>query len=106
MLQKIIIVTIAIVALYSTFILISDINTIYDKILNFKIEFLPIIFLMIFFGWFLLAIRWHLLLKNSDINIPFKDNLFIYFSSFAFSFIPGEAGSLVKSQILKNKFNI
>ncbi len=106
MIRKIILVIISIIALYSAFILISDISTIYDKILNFKIEFLPIIFSLIFLGWFLLFIRWNLLLKHSNIHIPFKDNFLIYFSSFAFSFIPGEAGSLVKSQILKNKFNI
>jgi uncharacterized protein (TIRG00374 family) len=106
MIRKIILVIISVIALYSAFILFSDINSIYDKLLNFKIEFLPIIFLMIFFGWFLLFLRWHILLKNSNIHIPFKDNFYVYFSSFAFSFIPGEAGSLVKSQILKNKFNI
>ena len=106
MLRKIILVVISVIALYSAFILLSDINTIYEKISNFKTEFLPIIFSLIFFGWFLLFLRWNLLLKNSNIHIPFKDSFLIYFSSFAFSFIPGEAGSLVKSQILKNKFNI
>tara|TARA_B110000196_G_C20992959_1_gene589111 strand:- start:5 stop:940 length:936 start_codon:yes stop_codon:yes gene_type:complete len=105
-LKKIIIVLISFVALYSAFILVSDINTIYDNISNFKIEFLPIIFPLIFFGWFLLFLRWNLLLKNSNIHIPFKDSFLIYYSSFAFSFIPGEVGSLVKSKILKNKFNI
>jgi len=106
MIRKIIVGIIFVIALYSVFILISDINIIYDRILNFKTEFLPIIFSLIFFGWFLLFVRWNLLLKNSNIHIPLKDNFLIYFSSFAFSFIPGEVGSLVKSQILKNKFNI
>ena len=106
MIRKIILGIILVIGLYSAFILISDINIIYDKILNFKTEFLPIIFSLIFFGWFLLFVRWNLLLKNSNIHVPFKDNFLIYFSSFAFSFIPGEVGSLVKSQILKNKFNI
>jgi|TARA_B110000467_G_scaffold162447_1_gene185733 uncharacterized protein (TIRG00374 family) len=106
MLNKIILVIVSVIALYSAFILVSDINTVYDNISNFKIEFLPIIFPLIFFGWFLLFLRWNLLLKNSNIHIPFKDSFLIYYSSFAFSFIPGEVGSLVKSKILKNKFNI
>ena len=106
MLRKIILVIVFVIVLYSAFFLISDINIIYDKMLNFKIEFLPVIFPLIIFGWFILFVRWNLLLKNSNINVPLKDNFLIYLSSFAFSFIPGEVGGLVKSQILKNKFNI
>ena len=64
MLRKIILVVISVIALYSAFILLSDINTIYEKISNFKTEFLPIIFSLIFFGWFLLFLRWNLLLKS------------------------------------------
>jgi len=106
MLRKIIFIIISIMAVYSISILLSDINTIFDKIINFRVEFLPIIFSLIFFGWFLLFLRWNLLLKNSNIYIPIKNNFLIFLSAHAFSFIPGEAGGFVKSQILKNKFNI
>ena len=106
MIRKIILAIILIIGIYSVFFVISDISIIYDKILNFKIELLPIILPLIIFGWFILFVRWNLLLKNSNINLPLKDNFLIYLSSFAFSFIPGEVGGLVKSQILKNKFGI
>ena len=106
MIRKIILVLIFVTVLYSGFLIFSDISVIYDKMLNFKVEFLPIIFPLIIFGWLILFVRWHLLLKNSNIQIPLKSSFSTYFSGFALSIIPGEVGPLIKAQILKNKFNI
>ena len=106
MLRKIVLVLVFAIVLYSGFLIFSDIGIIYDKMLNFKVEFLPIIFPLIIFGWLILFVRWHLLLKNSNIYIPLKSSLSIYFSGFALSIVPGEVGTLIKAQILKNKFNI
>ena len=106
MMRKIILVLVFSIVIYSAFLIISDISVIYDKILNFKIEFLPIIFPLIIFGWLSLFVRWHILLKNSNIHIPLKSSFSTYFSGFALSIIPGEVGPLIKAQILKNKFNI
>ena len=104
--NKIIIVIIAVVGLYATFLIASDINTISDKISSFKIEFLPLIILLVTSGWFVLFARWHLLLINSKIYIPKKDSLVICLSGMALSIIPGRVGELIKSQILKTKFGI
>ena len=104
--QKIIISLVIIIGIYAIFLVISDVNTLYDKITKFKLEFLPIIFSLITFGYFVLCLRWHLLLRNSKIYIPIKSSFLIFFSGFAFSFIPGEVGDFVKSQLLKNKFGI
>ena len=104
--NKIIIILIAVVGLYAVFLIAFDIRSIYDKISNFKIEFLPIIILLVTSGWFVLFTRWHLLLKNSKIFIPKKDSLLIFFSGFALAVIPGKAGDLIKSQLLKTKFGI
>ena len=104
--NKIIIIIIAVVGLYATFIIASDINTILDKISSFKIEFLPIIISLVTCGWFVLFTRWHLLLKNSKISIPKKDSFIIYMSGIALSIIPGRVGELIKSQLLKTKFGI
>ena len=38
--NKILIVVIAVICLYAAFLIASDVNTIYDKISHFKIEFL------------------------------------------------------------------
>ena len=104
--NKIIIIVIAVVGLYATFIIASDINTISDKISSFKIEFLPIIVSLVTCGWFVLFTRWHLLLVNSKIFIPKKSSFVIYLSGIGLSIIPGRIGELIKSQLLKTKFGV
>ena len=104
--NKIIIVIIAVVGLYAAFFIASDISTISDKIFSFKIEFLPIIISLVTCSWFVLLARWHLLLRNAKIFIPVKDSFLILTSGFALTIIPGKVGELVKSQLLKTKFGI
>jgi uncharacterized protein (TIRG00374 family) len=104
--NKIIVIIIAVIGLYAAFFIASDIRTVYDKIINFKIEFLLIIIPLVTSGWFVLFARWHLLLKNSKIFIPKKDSLLIFFSGFALTIIPGKVGELIKSQLLKTKFEV
>ena len=104
--NKIIIVVIAVAGLYATFIIASDINTISDKISSFKIEFLPIIISLVTCSWFVLFTRWHLLLINSKIFIPKKSSFIIYLSGIALTIIPGRIGELIKSQLLKTKFGV
>jgi uncharacterized protein (TIRG00374 family) len=104
--NKIIIIVIAVVGLYATFLIASDISTILDKISSFKIEFLPIIISLVTCSWFVLWGRWHLLLANSKISIPKKDSIVIWLSGISLSIIPGRMGELVKSQLLKTKFGI
>ena len=104
--NKIIIIIIAVVGLYATFLVASDISTISDKISNFKIEFLPIIISLVTCSWFVLFARWHLLLVNSKIFIPKKNSFGIWLSGVALSIIPGRVGELIKSQLLKTKFGI
>ena len=83
-----------------------DINIISEKIGDFDPQYLPIIIPLIPLTWGVLFLRWNLLLKNSDIDIPLKDNFMIFISGFALGVTPGKVGELIKSQLLKNKFNI
>ena len=104
--NKVLIVIVAVIGLYAAFLIGSDINTIYDKISYFKIEYIPIILPLVSSGWFVLFFRWHLLLQNAKISIPVKDSFLILASGFAVTIIPGKVGELVKSQLLKTKFGI
>ena len=104
--NKILIVVIAVIGLYVAFLIASDINTISSKIIDFKIEIIPVILLLVTSGWFVIFFRWHLLLRNAKIFIPVKDSFLILASGFALTIIPGKVGELVKSQLLKTKFGI
>ncbi len=52
--NKILIVVVAVIGLYAAFLITSDINTISSKILDFKIEIIPIILLLTTSGWFVI----------------------------------------------------
>ena len=105
-LKKILIVCISVIGLYSILLSFSDLNLISDALLNFKTEFLPLILILVTSSWFILFIRWQILLKNANITIPLRGSFVVYVSGFALQFIPGEAGEFLKVQLLKNKFNI
>ena len=94
------------VALYGTFLFISDFSVIGNKITNFKIQYLPIILVIIPIGWLGIYVRWVLLLRNSGIQVPWKGNFKIFLAGLAFGITPGRLGELVKSQLMKNQFGI
>ena len=100
------IILIIAVGIYSIFLIYSDFNTVINNSLTFNFVFIPLILLTIFSSWMFLFIRWTVLLKNSNIEIPFKDNFLIYLAGFTFSISPAKTGELIKSIFLKNKFNI
>lgn len=104
--KKFFLILIGAISVYSIFIIYSDINLVYDKFSNFNFSYIPIILSLIFSSWLMLFLRWNVLLKNSNIHIPLKENLLIYFAGFALSVSPGKSGELLKSILLKNKFNV
>lgn len=104
--NTLLLIIIGAVAFYVVFLLVSDFSTIHDKIYDFNYVNLPIILSLIPLGWFLLFIRWNILLKNIEINIPLKNSFEIFISGFALTIIPGKVGELIKAQILKTKFGI
>lgn len=104
--RNFILIIIAAIGIYSVFLIFSDINSVYDKLSNFDWKFLPLILLTIFCAWIILFIRWEVILRSHDIHIPFKDNLLIYLAGFTLSITPLKSGELIKSILLKNKFNV
>ncbi len=104
--NRFLIVIVIVVILYASFLIVSDVTNIVTKLAKFRIEFIPIIISLVTATWFILFARWHLLLKNSNIYVPKKDNFIIYLSGVALTIIPGKVGELIKSQLLKKKFEI
>lgn len=104
--SKILLTIVSIIFLYAILLIFSDIEKIYDKVIDFKIEFLPIILVLSPLAWFLVYIRWYLLLQNLDIKIPHKDNFLIFLGSAALGITPGKVGELLKSQFFKEKFDV
>ena len=104
--NKFFLVIIGAVGVYAIFILVSDLNLVYDKVVNFKLGYLPIILGLVSFSWLILFSRWHVLLKNSNINVPRKKSFLIFLSGASLSITPGHIGEIIKSQLLKNLYNV
>ena len=104
--NRLILILIAVVAIYAIFLFISDYNIISEKISNFKINYLPPILLLVSASWVPLIIKWHFLLKNCEIDIPLTKSILVFLSGTAFEITPGQIGALMKSQILKTIYNI
>ncbi|MCV0399661.1 MAG: flippase-like domain-containing protein [Nitrosarchaeum sp.] len=104
--NKIILSLVIVSSIYAIFLIVSDLAIVYTSLINFKLEFLPVIFILISISWFVLFLQWHLLLKNSGIFIPIRTSFSIYVSSFALGLIPGKMGDFIKAKILKDKFSV
>ncbi|SVD29538.1 uncharacterized protein METZ01_LOCUS382392, partial [marine metagenome] len=104
--NRLILVLVAVIGIYAIFLFVSDYNTISEKISNFKINYLPLILFFVSVSWIPLIIKWHLLLKNCEIDVPLKKSILVFFSGVAFEITPGQVGSLIKAQILKTSSNI
>ena len=104
--NRIIWVVIASVGLYGVFLFFSDFNIISKQISNFKYEFLPLILLLVSISWTPLLIRWQILLKKNDINIPIKKSFLLFLGGMSMTITPGHVGELIKSQLMKTIYNI
>lgn len=104
--NKLVLVLVAAVGIYAIFLFTSDFKIVSEKISNFKINYLPLILLLVSVSWIPLIMKWHFLLKNSKVDIPLTKSITVFFSGLAFEITPGQIGTLMKSQILKTSSNI
>ena len=104
--KNFLVVVVAAIAIYAIFLFISDYNVISEKITLFQMEYLIPILLVVASSWIPLILKWHLLLKKNKIKIPLKKSILIWFSGSALTITPGQIGELIKSQLLKNIFNV
>ena len=91
---------------YAAFLIFSDFSKIIGSINNFQIEYLPIILILLPISWFFLYLRWQFLLKNTGAIFSHRMNFQIFLTGFVLGVTPGKVGELLKSQLLKDNFNI
>ena len=95
--RNFILIIIAAIAIYSIFLVVSDINLVYDTLSNFDWKFFPLILIIIFCSWLILFVRWEIILRSYKIRLPVKDNLLIYLAGSTFAITPVKSGELIKS---------
>lgn len=94
------------ILLYALFLIFSDIQKLDNKIIDFDINYIPIILFLVTTSWIPIYVRWHLLLKNTGTKVSLRGNILIYISGFALSITPGKVGELIRTQLLKDKYGI
>jgi len=104
--QKLFVIIIASIIFYALFLIFTDLSKLSENIQDFKIEYVPLILFLVSTGWLALYIRWTFLLKNSGYIVPHKKNFQIFLTGFPLSITPGKIGELLKSQLLKDNFDI
>tara|TARA_Y100000996_G_scaffold292289_1_gene231073 strand:- start:1216 stop:2151 length:936 start_codon:yes stop_codon:yes gene_type:complete len=104
--NRLIWIIVASVGLYGVFLFFSDFNKISQQISIFKYEFLPLILALVSISWIPLLVRWQFLLKKNKINIPTKNSFLIFLGGISMAITPGHVGELIKSQLIKNNYNI
>ena len=105
-LNKFLLIIIFAISLYVVFLILSDFKQVYEKFYMLKSEYLLPIIILAPSSWLILFLRWHLLLKNSNINIPKKESLKINLAGYALSITPGKVGEFFKAHFMKTKFGV
>ncbi len=94
-----------VIVFYISIILLSDFNKITEKDLIIKIEYFPIIILLMGLHTIISSFRFHRLLQKINVRIPFFESLKIFVGGLSLGITPGGIGSAIKSQILKNRYH-
>lgn len=103
--KKTIIIIICSVALYAVFLMFSDITLLISKFQDFDISKFLFIIPLVVMSYFIRALRWNSLLRNSQVKIGIKESIGIFFSGMAFGVTPAKIGEIVKAHILKKKYS-
>ena len=104
--NAVLLIIICTIALYTIFLFVPDFNLIQEKISNFKINYLPLILVIVSASWIPIILKWHFLLRTCGIEIPLAKSIAVFLSGMFFEVTPGKIGGLMKSQILKTSSNI
>ena len=63
--------------------------------------FLPVMIILVTTGYFIRFIKWNFFLRNVDVHLPLKENLFVFFSGLSMIITPGKAGEIWKGWLIK-----
>jgi len=98
------ILILAVMVIYITIILYSDLEEFSKNFLEINYEYLPVILSLVFFGLVTKSFRQLILLRSIGIDISMKENFIIYFSGLSMQATPGGLGTMIKSQFIKKNY--
>lgn len=79
----------------------ANFRDLFSALENFNWIFLPLIVILVTFGYLVRFIKWNFFLKNVDVHLPLKDNLFVFFSGLSMIITPAKAGEIWKGWLIR-----
>ena len=92
------------IAFYVALVIFSDFEKIQSSFEQVELDNYPLIIFLSFIVYFILAIRYHYLLRSIGTKISFRDSLLVSFSGQSMFSTIGRAGAIVKSFLIKRKY--
>jgi len=99
--KKLIIILVIAIIFYVGILFLSDFQLILESVNQINFEFFPYIFSLLAIQILLGGLKFHRLLYQLQISIPFQESIKIFLIGFAMGITPGGGGTLIKSYILK-----
>ena len=63
--------------------------------------YLPLMIILVTLAYFVRFIKWNFFLRNVDVNLPLKQNLFVFFSGLSMTITPAKAGEIWKGWLIR-----
>lgn len=84
----------------------ADFDRVIELLRGISVQWLSLIILAVLFNYALRFAKWNWFLRLLNIRVPFKLNLWVFFSAFTMVLSPAKLGELIKSLLLKNRLGI
>lgn len=104
--NKILISVIVGITIFTILSIYSDFYEISKIFFSFNYKYLPVILILAPLNYCFRYIKWNYYLKKVNIHINIIDNILIFVSALSMTVTPGKVGELLKSYLLKEKYNI
>ncbi|MCE5213299.1 MAG: flippase-like domain-containing protein [Methanobacterium sp.] len=89
------------VVIYLLMGIYANFNDLLAALEKFNWIYLPLILLLVTLGYFIRFIKWNFFLRNVDVHLPLKENLFVFFSGLSMIITPAKAGEIWKGWLIK-----
>lgn len=90
------------VAVYLVMIIYANLGDLLSALAKFNWVFIPVMIILVTIAYFIRFIKWNLFLKNVDVHLPLKENLFVFFSGLSMTITPAKAGEIWKGWLIKD----
>lgn len=97
---------VALVAAITVVAMFSDYHKVAELLFAIDPAWLLLIIVSVLFNYLLRFFKWCYFLKVVNVSVPIRQNLWVFFAAFTMVLSPGKIGELVKSVLLKARFDI